>query len=267
MMSEVVHAAREIRRVVLRQSWRANVGHIGSALSVADALAVLYLRILRIPSPADPERDRFILSKGHAALALYGALAVGGWLAASELDTFCADGTRLGVHPDRALPGVDLTTGSLGLGLSFGAGAALAARLQGSGRRVFVLMSDAECNEGSVWEAVMFAAHHRLSNLVALVDDNGQQAMGRTRDILDLSPLAPRWHQFGWDAREVDGHSVDEIERAIAEGEGSDAPRVVVLRTVFGRGVSFMEGQLRWHYLPMSAEEYRRALEEVEASA
>lgn len=267
MMSEVVHAAREIRRIVLRQSHRANVGHIGSALSVADVLAVLYLRILRVPSPTDPERDRFILSKGHAALALYGALAVGGRLATSELDTFCADGTRLGVHPDRALPGVDLSTGSLGLGLSFGAGAALAARLQGSSRRVFVLMSDAECNEGSVWEAVMFAAHHRLSNLVALVDDNGQQAMGRTRDILDLSPLAPRWRQFGWDARDVDGHSADEIERAIAGGEGSDAPRVVVLRTVFGKGVSFMEGQLRWHYLPMSAEEYRRALEEVEASA
>ncbi len=265
-MSEVVHAAREIRRVVLRQSRRANVGHIGSALSVADALAVLYWRVLRIPSPADPERDRFILSKGHAALALYGALSLRGCVAPAELDTFCADGSRLGVHPDSVLPGVDLTTGSLGLGLSFGAGAALAARLQGSARRVFVLLSDAECNEGSVWEAVMFAAHHRLSRLVALVDDNGQQAMGRTRDILDLSPLAARWRAFGWDAREADGHSPEAIEQAIAAGEGSGLPRVVVLKTVFGRGVSFMEGQLRWHYLPMSEEEYRRALEEVESA-
>jgi transketolase len=265
-MDDVVLAARAIRRVVLQQSRRANVGHIGSALSVADALAVLYCRILRLPSPTDPERDRFILSKGHAALALYGALSVRGWLAESELDTFCADGSRLGVHPDRALPGVDLTTGSLGLGLSFGAGAALAARLQGSGRRVFVLLSDAECNEGSVWEAVMFAAHHRLSNLVALVDDNGQQAMGKTRDILDLSPLAPRWRQFGWDARDVDGHSCSKIETAITQGESLSAPRVIILKTVFGRGVSFMEGQLRWHYLPMSAEEYRRACEEIEAA-
>lgn len=265
-MSEVIHATREIRRIILRQSRRANVGHIGSALSVADVLAVLYLRILRVPSPTDPERDRFILSKGHAALALYGALAVGGFFPQSELDTFCADGTRLGVHPDRVLPGVDLSTGSLGLGLSFGAGAALAARLQGSSRRVFVLMSDAECNEGSVWEAVMFAAHHRLSNLVALVDDNGQQAMGKTRDILDLSPLSARFRAFGWDAREVDGHSPEAIEQAIAAGKASEAPRVVVLSTVFGRGVSFMEGQLRWHYLPMSDEEYRRALEEVESA-
>lgn len=127
-------------------------------------------------------------------------------------------------------------------------------------------MSDAECNEGSVWEAVMFAAHHRLSNLVALVDDNGQQAMGKTRDILDLSPLSARFRAFGWDAREVDGHSPEAIEQAIAAGKASEAPRVVVLSTVFGRGVSFMEGQLRWHYLPMSEEEYRRALEEVESA-
>jgi transketolase len=265
-MSEVVHAAREIRRVVLRQSRRANVGHIGSALSVADALAVLYGRVLRIPSPSDPERDLFILSKGHAALALYAALAGRGFIAAGELDTFCADGSRLGVHPDRALPGVDLTTGSLGLALSYAAGAALASRMRGSRRRVFVLLSDAECNEGSVWEAVMFAAHHRLSSLVALVDDNGQQAFGRTRDILDLSPLAARFHAFGWDAREADGHSPEEIERAIAAGEGSGLPRAVVLRTVFGKGVSFMEGELRWHYLPMSEDEYRRALEEVETA-
>ncbi len=227
---------------------------------------MLYGRVLRIPSPSDPERDRFILSKGHAALALYAALAGRGFFAAAELDTFCADGSRLGVHPDRVLPGVDLSTGSLGLGLSFGAGAVLAARLQGSERRVFVLLSDAECNEGSVWEAVMFAAHHRLSNLVALVDDNGQQAMGKTRDILDLSPLAGRFRAFGWDAREADGHSPDAIEGAVAAGEGSGVPRVVVLKTVFGRGVSFMEGQLRWHYLPMSEEEYRRALAEVESA-
>ncbi len=263
-VGDVREAAREIRRIILRQSRRADVGHIGSALSVADVLAVLYTRILRIPSPRDPERDRFILSKGHAALALYAALAVTGRIPGAELDTFCADGSRLGVHPDSTLPGVDLSTGSLGLGLSVGAGAALAARLLGSARRVFVLLSDAECNEGSVWETVMFAAHHRLTNLVALVDENGQQAFGKTRDVLDLSPLAARFAAFGWDAAAVDGHDPEAIEEAVADGERRPAaPRVLILRTVFGRGVSFMEGELRWHYLPMSDAEYRQAMAEV----
>lgn len=263
-MSEALDAAAAIRRIILRQSHRANVGHIGSALSVADVLATLYTRVLRIPAPRDPDRDRFILSKGHAALALYAALAVKGWLSPADLDRYCGDGTLLGVHPESALPGVDLSTGSLGLGLSIGAGAALAARYQGSPRRVFVLLSDAECNEGSVWEAVMFAAHHRLVRLVALVDENGQQAFGRTRDVLDLSPLSARWAAFGWDASDVDGHDPAAIEEAIAAGERRAAgPRVLILRTVFGRGVSFMEGQLRWHYLPMSEAEYRTAMAEV----
>jgi transketolase len=263
-VSEALDAAAAIRRIILRQSHRANVGHIGSALSVADVLATLYTRVLRIPAPGDPDRDRFILSKGHAALALYAALAMKGWLSPADLDRYCGDGTLLGVHPESTLPGVDLSTGSLGLGLSIGAGAALAARYQGSSRRVFVLLSDAECNEGSVWEAVMFAAHHRLVRLVALVDENGQQAFGRTRDVLDLSPLSARWAAFGWDVSDVDGHDPAAIEEAIAAGERRAAgPRVLILRTVFGRGVSFMEGQLRWHYLPMSEAEYRTAMAEV----
>src|SRR6188474_452255 len=167
----MTHAvAKQIRRIILGQSRRANVGHIGSALSVADILAVLYHDVLRIPKPRDPERDRFILSKGHAALALYAALSLRGWLNAADLETYCGDGSLLGVHPEHQLCGVDFSTGSLGHGLSLGAGAALAARLQRSPRRAFVLVSDAECNEGSVWEAIMFAAHHHLSNLIAIVD-------------------------------------------------------------------------------------------------
>ena len=181
-----------IRRIVIEQSKRANVGHVGSALSVADLLAALYTKVLHVPSNENPERDRFILSKGHASLALYAAFALKGWITEADLDTYCGDNSLLGVHPEHQLRGVDISTGSLGQGLPVGAGAALAARLQGSRRRVFVLVSDAECNEGSLWEAVMFAAHHRLSNLVALVDLNGQQALDYTDRVMKLSPMAER---------------------------------------------------------------------------
>ncbi|MDQ1356587.1 MAG: transketolase [Acidimicrobiaceae bacterium] len=254
-----------IRRLVLEQSKRANVGHIGSCLSVADIIAALYSGTLAIGDPDDPDRDRFILSKGHAALALYAALHVRGWVSAAELDTFCGDASRLGVHPEHVVPGVDFSTGSLGQGLSVAAGAALGARLLGSERRVFALLSDAECNEGATWEAIMFAAHHRLANLIAIVDLNGQQALGYTKDVLDLSPMAERWQAFGWDVHTVDGHDERQLTAVISDLDTtSGRPHVLVARTVFGRGVSFMEGQIRWHYLPMSDEQYRQALREVD---
>jgi transketolase len=256
--------ARNIRRIVLDQSKRANVGHIGSALSVADIIAALYGHVLRIDSPDDPERDRFVCSKGHAALAIYAALAQRGWIEADLLNTYCADATLLGVHPEHELPGIDFSTGSLGHGLSIGAGAALAARLQRSSRRVFVLVSDAECNAGALWEAVMFAAHHRLAQLVAIVDLNGQQALGYTEDVLSLAPLAARWRAFGWDVHEVDGHDVAGLAHVVAALDTVvGPPHVLVARTVFGKGVSYMEGQIKWHYLPMSDDEYRRALDEL----
>lgn len=231
-------------------------------------MATLYGHILRIPDLDDPDRDRFVLSKGHAALALYAALFCRGWLTQQQLDTFCADGSLLGVHPEHALPGVDFSTGSLGQGLSFGAGAALAARLQGSGRRVCVLVSDAECNEGALWEAVMFAAHHRLSNLVAIIDMNRQQALGYTADVLDLSPMHDRWRAFGWDVHEVDGHDIEDIVATFAGLDTvSGPPHVLIARTTFGKGVSFMESQIKWHYLPMSDAEYQQALAEIGAMA
>jgi transketolase len=260
--------ARRIRRIILEQSKRANVGHIGSALSVADILAALYNEVLRIPRPGAPDRDRFILSKGHASLALYAALSLKGWISPAALDSFCSDGSLLGVHPDRALPGVDFSTGSLGQGLPMGAGSALAARLSGGRYRVFVLVSDAECDTGALWEAVMFAAHHKLSNLVVILDLNGQQALGYTKDVLDLTPMAERWRVFGWDAQEVDGHDTQQIARTIS-GLATDSgpPHVLVARTVFGKGVSYMEGQIKWHYWPMSDEEYQQALAEIEKSS
>lgn len=257
-------SARRIREIILEQSYRAHVGHIGSALCVADIIAALYGDVMNVARPDDPERDRFVLSKGHAALALYAALHLKGWLARDELDSYCGNESLLGVHPEQELTGVDFSTGSLGHGLSFGAGAALAARLQHSPRRAFVLVSDAECNEGSLWEAVMYAAHHRLSNLIAIVDLNGQQALGFTRDILSLSPLETRWRAFGWDVRQVDGHNQEEIRQTVSGLDTvSGPPHVLIARTVFGKGVSFMEGQIKWHYWPMSEDEYRRALLEV----
>lgn len=252
-----------LRRIIIEQSYRAGVGHIGSALSIADIVAALYGGVLRMDRPDDPARDRFILSKGHAALALYAALWIRGWLRDEELATYSTGLTRLGAHPDHALPGVEFSTGSLGHGLSFGIGAALAARLAGHTRRVFVLLSDAECNEGSTWEAIMFAAHHRLGRLVAIVDQNGQQALGATSDIIELEPLSARWRAFGWDTVEVDGHDVDALTGAMQISKEASRPRVIIARTVFGRGVSFMERQLDWHYLPLNEQQFRQAIEEV----
>jgi transketolase len=259
---------RDIRRIVVEQAMRAHVGHIGSALSVADIMAMLYGQALRISAPDDPERDRFVLSKGHAALALYAVLFMKGWVSIEELESYCGDGTLLGVHPEYPLRGVDFATGSLGHGLTMATGAALAARLQHSTRHVFCLMSDAECNEGVVWEAVMFANHHKLSNLIAIVDLNGQQALGYTDRVLSLSPMRERWQAFGWNVYDVDGHSVSDMNRIVEKLDFSTgSPHVLIAHTVFGKGVSFMERQIKWHYLPMSTKEYRQAVEEIETIA
>lgn len=171
----------------------------------------------------------------------------------------------LGVHPEHEVTGIDLSTGSLGQGLTYGTGCALAARLQKSHRRTFVLLSDAECNEGSVWEAAMFAAHHQLSNLIAILDLNGQQALGYTRDVLSMTPMPAYWSAFGWDVHEVDGHDVGQMENVIADlSVESGPPHILVAHTTFGKGVSFMENQIKWHYLPLSDGHYQRACDELE---
>lgn len=253
-----------VRRLVLQSAWRAGVGHIGSSLSVVEILTAIYASVLDQLDPDAPDRDRVILSKGHAALALYAVLCLKGWIAEEDLGTYCTDGTLLGVHPERAVRGVDFSTGSLGHGLSFGAGAALAARLDGSPRRCFVLLSDAECNEGSVWEAAMFAAHHRLSSLVAIVDVNGQQALGHTRDVLSLEPLAAKWRAFGWDTHDVDGHDVSGLAALIRSLDtAAGPPHVLLAHTIFGKGVSYMERRIDWHYLPMSTAQYELAMREI----
>ena len=266
----VVHGRRDarplsshaLRRLILDEAYRAGVGHIGSALSIVDILAALFGSALR-GAPMDPDRDRFLLGKGHAALALYAVLHLKGLLTRALLATYCAEGSMLGVHPSHRMPGIDFSTGSLGQALPVAAGAALAARMQGSARRTFALLSDAECNEGSTWEAAMFAGHHRLGHLAAIVDVNGQQALGRTADILDQSALAARWHAFGWQVRDVDGH--DSAAIAAALDRPAAGPLVILAHTVAGHGVSFMEGEVAWHYLPMSDEQYRRALADSNA--
>lgn len=265
-----------MRRIILEQSKRANVGHIGSCLCVVEILEALFGHVMNISASNDPDRDRFILSKGHAALALYATLVLRGEISEHDLNNFCGEDSPLGVHPECIVPGVDFSTGSLGHGLSMAAGAALAARIQGSERRVYCLVSDAECNEGSLWEAAMFAAHHKLANLHVIVDWNGQQALGLTREVLDASNLPERWASFGWRVSLVDGHSVAELADALKAVHSSTSPHVVIARTTFGRGVSYMEEgrslarpdlsvrTINWHYLPMSDAEYEIALAELE---
>jgi transketolase len=204
------------------------------------------------------------MSKGHAALALYAALHMAGHISHEELESFIGDASLLGVHPHHGVAGIDFSTGSLGQGLSMAAGAAMAARLQRSHRRVYALLSDAECNEGSVWEAAMFAAHHRLDNLVAIVDLNGQQALGYTEDVVSLDPLEERWRAFGWDVESVEGNDQEAVASSIA-GLRGPLPHVLIAHTTFGKGVSFMESQIRWHYMPMNDEQYAQALREIGA--
>ncbi len=257
-------SARAMREAILKESFRAHVGHIGSALCVVEILEALYGYILEADQPNNPDRDRFVLSKGHAALGLYVALYFKGWISAEQLSTFCGNDTTFGVHPEPHTPGVDFGTGSLGQGLSFATGAALAAKWQKSKRRVFALLSDAECNEGSTWEAAMFAAHHKLANLCAILDLNKQQAFGYTKDVINLPRLREIWQSFGWDVHEVDGHNLEQIVTTVNElNFVNGRPHVILAHTVFGKGVSFMEGQIKWHYSPLSEAELSQALNDV----
>ncbi len=253
----------QVRRLILEQCKRANVGHIGSALSVVEILAVLYGNILRIESPKDNDRDRLILSKGHAAITLYSILHLLGHISSEELSRYCEDESLLGVHPDHRAEWIDFSTGSLGHGLSYAIGSALAAGLRESSRRVYVLISDAECNEGSIWEAALFAAHHKLSNLTAVLDYNGQQAFGYTDDVLSPAPMGDKWKAFGWHVAEVDGHSTEDLIHCFDRIEPiQDRPKIIIAHTISGKGVSYMERRIKWHYWPMSDDEFDTAMRE-----
>jgi transketolase len=253
--------ADAIRRTIVEQSYRAKVGHIGSALSIADLVVAA---VASARNDRGEERDRIVLSKGHAALALYAALHLEGRLDDGAIETYCADGTMLGVHPEHGLEGVDFCTGSLGQGLSLGAGAALAAKRQGSDRRVFVILSDAELNEGSTWEAAMFAAQHNLDNLVLIVDLNGQQALGYTAEVLDMGDVGAKLSAFDWAVTAVHGHDQEALAAAL-ERPATGLPHAIVAKTTFGYGVSFMESKIEWHYLPLDDDAYARALADLDS--
>jgi transketolase len=267
--------AKRVRRQALRMVHRANASHIGGCLSMADLLAVLYGKILRIdPKRPDwPQRDRFILSKGHGAAALYAVLAEVGFCDPRELERYCTDGSTLAGHVTRtALPGVEVSTGSLGHGLPIACGMALADRCDGNGRdrRVLVLLSDGECDEGTTWEAALFAAHHRLGNLTLLIDYNKIQSFGSVKDVLGLEPLADKWRSFGWRTLEIDGHDHDAILQALTPGPtpsaSSGEPTVVIAHTVKGKGVPFMEHDLLWHYRAPNPGQLQQAFDALEAA-
>ncbi|HEX8727217.1 MAG TPA: transketolase [Ktedonobacterales bacterium] len=260
--------AQTVRAHALRMVHAANASHIGSSLSMTDLLAVLYGGgVLRV-NPAEPEwpeRDRFILSKGHAAASAYATLAEAGFFPTDWLATYCLDGSKLSGHLTRGVPGVELSTGSLGHGLPVGAGMALAARRDGRPWRTFVMLSDGELDEGSNWEAILFAAHHGLDNLVAIVDYNKIQSFGSVAEVMRLDPLAEKWRAFGWACREIDGHDHDAIADALSSvPHESGKPTAIVAHTIKGKGVSFMENLLAWHYKSPNDEQLAQALAEVE---
>ncbi len=258
----------KIRRDILDLVYRTASPHVGSSFSCVEILISLYFQVLNGVSPDNPggEQDRFILSKGHACPALYAVLAETGRITADDLAGFARNGGCLEQHPVRDIRrGIDLSTGSLGHGLSVGAGMALAAKHDGSPSRTFVLMGDGEMNEGSVWEAAMFAAQHGLDNLIAVVDFNGMQALGFVKDILDLGPFAGKWESFGWAVTEVDGHDVAALTAVFNEVPSVPGkPHVIVANTTKGKGVSFMENELLWHYRTPDENEYRAALKELD---
>lgn len=256
--------ARACRRWIIEQSLASQVGHIGSAFSVIDIMAVLWCAVMRFPGTSLPERDRFMLGKGHAALALYCALRWRGLLDQSVFRTYCHNGSLLGSHPIHQLPGVELSTGSLGQALSVGCGLAYGLRQKQHPSRVFVLLSDGECNEGQVWEAAMFAGQHGLTNLWAVVDLNGLQCLGRTSEIIRTAGHSSPWTAFGWEPVAVNGHSPTELLAALSPTELLAKPRVVLARTILGKGVSFMEDRFEWHYRNLTPELAAQALAELE---
>ena len=267
---DTIELARRVRVSAVQMVAEANASHVGSGLSIADILAVLYGKTLKI-DPSHPDlsnRDRFILSKGHAAAALYATLAHCGFFPTSRLREFCKEGSPLAGHVTKDdVPGVEVSTGSLGHGLSIACGMALAGRAARDGRRIFALLSDGELNEGSIWEAIMFAGHHRLDNLTAIIDFNGIQSFGSVAEIINLDPLGDKWRAWGWRVIDVDGHDHAALNSVFQEnGVTETSPLAIIARTTKGKGVSFMENQLEWHYRSPKGEELEQALSELGAT-
>ena len=266
-IAELKSIARQIRGKTIEMSHKSGAAHLGSSLSCVDILVALYWNALSIDpdNPSVPDRDRFILSKGHAASALFATLAFKGFFPENMLDTFALPGSCLEEHPGpNCIAGVEAATGSLGHGLSIGIGMALASRVQEQDYRVFALLSDGECNEGSVWEAAMFAAGQRLDHVLAIIDFNKWQATGRSCEVMALEPLVDKWKAFGWSAYEIDGHDMNALVDILSKfPDGSGKPMTIIAHTTKGKGVSFMEDDNNWHYRIPTADEVIAAKKEL----
>ena len=267
--TDSISLAKRIRANVLHMVYKAKASHVGSCLSVADILAVLYgnTMTINVDNIMCHTRDRFILSKGHAAASVYATLANIGVISPADLETYGSDGLLFMTHISHKIPGVEFSTGSLGHGLPFGVGKALAAKRCKAGWRVFVLLSDGEMDEGRNWEALMFAAHHHLDNLVAIIDYNKLQSLTTVEKTLGLEPLGDKLRAFGWSVKEVDGHNHDYLRQTLGSVPWEDGkPSVLVAHTIKGKGVSFMENRVEWHYRNPNAEQLSQALSELETN-
>ena len=266
MVNDLKRFSAEVRWLCLKMTHQAGASHVGSALSIVDLVSVLYCNALKLDpnDPDDSQRDRFILSKGHACVAIYAVLAKCGFFREDQLAEYGTFGSIFMNHVSHAVPGVEFSTGSLGHGLPFGAGKALHAKRRGANWQTVVLLSDGELNEGSNWEALMFAAHHKLANLITIVDCNGLQSLTTTKATLDMAPLEEKFRSFGMKTVIIDGHDHDMIENAMTDAFAeSDVPTVIIANTVKGKGVSFMENEVLWHYRPPSACDLSKAAKEL----
>ena len=261
--------ACKVRQHIIEGTFNAKSGHPGGSLSAADIITYLYFKEMRV-DPKNPkweDRDRFVLSKGHAAPALYGALAVKGFFPEDEIKNLRKPGSFLQGHPDmKGVPGVDMSTGSLGQGVSCAVGMALAGKVTGRDYRVYAVLGDGEIQEGQVWEAAMFASHKKLDNLIIFIDNNNLQIDGTMDEVNSPYPIPEKFEAFGWHTVEIDGHDFDQMEKAVEEAKSiKDKPTAVIMHTVKGKGVSFMEDQVGWHGVAPNAEQYENAMNELKA--
>lgn len=264
MELNLLEVALNTRAKVLKAAKLANKGHIGSGLSICEIVVAMLASASDIGS-TKIDRTRIVLSKGHAALAYYAALNEFGIISEDDLNSYCVNGTKFGTHPDPSQPGTDFMTGSLGQGIGFGVGSAMASKLQKRQGQTFVVLSDSELNEGSTWESLFLAGHNNLKKLVVILDLNGQQAMGKTKDVLRLDGLPNQLEMVGWNCLSMDGHDAENLALACSRKlDDGSKPLLVIAKTIAGKGVSFMEGKVEWHYMPQTDEQHRKALEEVD---
>jgi len=260
--------ALEVRKTIINMAFKAGTAHLSSSLSIVDILTVLYWDTMKISprKPKFPNRDRFILSKGHGVSALYSTLFHREFFSDKILCTYCQEGSELLGHPEYgSASGIEATSGALGHGLSIAAGFALVAKLDKKKYRSFIIISDGECDEGSIWEAALFSSHHKLDNLIAIVDYNKFQAFGKTNEVLTLEPFAKKWESFGWGVKEIDGNNILEIKKTldlIPFNKGK--PSIIIAHTIAGKGVSFAENKLEWHYKNLDKSLFEQAIKEIE---